>query len=414
MPHQIIIIMAKKKQPKVSEFVWEGVNQKRASMSGNIEAPSLSQAKAILRQRGVRVTKLKRKPQPLFSGSKPVKPVDISFASRQMATMIGAGIPIAQSLRAIGTGHEKASMEKLMLGLARDVESGSTLSSSLAKHPVHFNRLFTSLTEAGEQSGKLDTMLDRVATYNEKIEAIKSKIKSAMMYPAIVLFIASIVTVLLLLFVIPQFESLFQGFGAELPTLTKTVVEMSRWMQANWYIGLGVLLAAVIGFMFAYKRSEKLQFAMDRLFIRLPIFGVILRKSALARFSRTLAIIFSAGVPLVEGMDTVGAATGNRVYQKAVDDVKKEISTGTSLEKSMTATKLFPNMMLQMVSSGEESGELEVMLDKVADFYEREVDDAVEALSSLIEPLMIVLLGGIIGTMVLAMYMPIFKLASVF
>ncbi len=403
-----------KKQKKVFDFVYEGVNQKRVATAGEIEAPTLSQARALLRQRGLRVTKIKRKPKPLFSGSKAVKTEDISFASRQMATMIGAGIPVAQTMRAIGKGHENAGMEKLMLDLSRDVETGTTLSTALAKYPIYFNRLFTSLTEAGEESGKLDVMLDRVATYNEKIEAIKSKIKSAMMYPLIVLFIAAIVSVLLLLFVIPQFEKLFQDFGADLPTLTRVIVEMSKWMQNNWYIAFGIIIVAVVGFIFAYKRSEKLQFAMDRLLIRLPIFGVILRKSSLARFSRTLAIIFSAGVPLVDGMDTVGAATGNRVYQKAVNDVKNDISTGRGLEVAMASTKVFPNMMLQMVSSGEESGELEVMLDKIADFYEREVDDAVESLSSLIEPLMIVLLGGIIGTMVLAMYMPIFKMAAVF
>ena len=406
--------MADKKQQKVFQFVWEGVNQKRATASGEIEAPTLAQARATLRQRGLRVTKIKRKPQPLFSNARPVRPVDISFASRQMSTMIGAGIPIAQTLRAIGTGHESASMEKLMLDLSRDVESGTALSIALSKYPVHFNRLFTSLVEAGEESGKLDVMLDRVATYNEKLEAIKSKIKSAMMYPAIVLFICILVTILLLLFVIPQFESLFQSFGADLPTLTRVIVDMSEWMQEKWWIFLIGVIAFIVGFMYTYRRSTKLQFTMDRIFIRLPVFGIILRKSALARFSRTLAIIFGSGVPLVEGMSTVGAATGNRVYQKAVDDVRNDISTGRSLESSMATTKIFPNMMLQMVSSGEESGELEVMLDKVADFYEREVDDAVDALSSLIEPIMIVILGAIIGTMVLAMYLPIFKMASVF
>ncbi len=401
------------KTEKTSLFLWEGVNQKRVSASGELEAPSLAQARAILRQRGMRVTKIKKKAKPLFSSAKPIKTVDISFASRQMATMIGAGIPIAQTLRAIGRGHENASMEKLMLDLSRDVESGTSLSNSLAKFPLYFNRLFTSLTEAGEESGKLDTMLDRVASYNEKIEAIRSKVKSALMYPMIVLFIALIVTVLLLLFVIPQFEKLFQDFGADLPTLTRIIVDMSRWMQESWYIAAGILIASFVGFSMSYKRSEKLRFACDRLLIRLPIFGVILKKSALARFSRTLSIIFGAGVPLVDGMDTVGSATGNRVYQNAVSDVKTDISTGQTLESSMQKTGVFPNMMLQMVASGEESGDLETMLDKVAEFYEREVDDAVDAMSSLIEPLMIVLLGGIIGTMVLAMYMPIFKLGSV-
>ena len=406
--------MAKKKQKKIIEFVWEGVNQKRMKAGGDIEAPTLAQARALLRQRGLRVTKIKRKSKPLFSSAKSIKTVDISFASRQMATMIGAGIPIAQTLRAIGKGHDNGSMEKLMLDIGRDVESGTALSVALSKHPQHFNRLFTSLTEAGEESGKLDTMLERVASYNEKLEAIKSKVKSAMMYPMIVLFVSMLVSVLLLLFVIPQFEVLFQGVGADLPTLTRIVVDMSRWMQDNWYIFLGIAIAAVTGFIYIYKRSPKLQFAMDRLLIRLPGVGPILKKSALARFSRTLAIIFGAGVPLVEGMNTVGAATGNRVYQRAVAQVKSDISTGRTLESSMASTKVFPNMMLQMVSSGEESGELEIMLEKVAEFFEREVDDAVDAMSSIIEPVMIVILGGIIGTMVLAMYMPIFKLASVF
>jgi len=406
--------MATARKSKTTEFDWVGVNQKRQEIKGEIEAPTLSQARALLRQRGVRVTKIKRKTKSIFSNTKPVKTVDISFASRQMATMIGAGIPVAQTLRAVGKGHESASMEKLMLDLARDVESGSALSVALKKYPLFFNRLFTSLTEAGEESGKLDTMLDRVATYTEKLEAIKSKVKSALMYPIIVLVIAGLVTVLLLLFVIPQFESLFTGFGADLPTLTRIIVDMSEAMQKHWWKYFLIAGGAIFAFVTFYKRSEKMKFAMDRLLIKAPLFGVILRKSALARFSRTLSITFGAGVPMVDGMDTVGAATGNRVYQKAVQDVKNDISTGRGLENSMAATGVFPNMMLQMVASGEESGELEIMLDKVADFYEREVDDAVDSLASIIEPLMIVLLGGIIGTMVIAMYLPIFKLASVF
>ncbi|MFT6407713.1 MAG: type IV pilus assembly protein PilC [Arenicella sp.] len=406
--------MATAKKSKTTEFEWAGVNQKRQEIKGDIEAPTLSQARALLRQRGVRVTKIKRKTKSIFSNAKPIKTVDISFASRQMATMIGAGIPVAQTLRAVGKGHESASMEKLMLDLARDVETGTALSAALKKYPLYFNRLFTSLTEAGEESGKLDTMLDRVATYTEKLEAIKSKVKSALMYPIIVLVIAGIVTVLLLLFVIPQFESLFAGFGADLPTLTRIIVDMSEAMQKYWWVYGSVTAGVAIGFSALYKRSKKLQFTMDKILIRFPLIGVILKKSALARFSRTLSITFGAGVPIVDGMDTVGAATGNRVYQQAVQDVKNDVSTGRGLENSMAATGVFPNMMLQMVASGEESGELEIMLDKVADFYEREVDDAVDGLASIIEPFMIVLLGGIIGTMVIAMYLPIFKLASVF
>ena len=405
--------MATVKKNKTTEFEWVGVNQKRQEVKGDIEAPSLAQARALLRQRGVRVTKIKRKTKSIFSNAKPIKTVDISFASRQMATMIGAGIPVAQTLRAVGKGHESASMEKLMLDLARDVETGTALSSALRKYPLHFNRLFTSLTEAGEESGKLDTMLDRVATYTEKLEAIKSKVKSALMYPIIVLCIAGVVTVLLLLFVIPQFEALFSDFGADLPTLTRVIVDMSEAMQKYWWIWLAASVAAAAVFSTAYKRSKNLQFTMDKLLIKFPMIGIIMKKSALARFSRTLSITFGAGVPIVDSMDTVGAATGNRVYQKAVQDVKNDVSTGRGLENSMAATGVFPNMMLQMVASGEESGELEIMLDKVSDFYEREVDDAVDGLASIIEPFMIVLLGGIIGTMVVAMYLPIFKMASV-
>ena len=314
--------MAAKKQQKVFEFVWEGVNQKRVAAVGEIEAPTLAQARALLRQRGLRVTKIKRKPKPLFSKTKAIKTVDISFASRQMATMISAGIPIAQTLRAIGKGHENAAMEKLMLDLGREVESGTALSVALSKHPKYFNRLFTSLTEAGEESGKLDTMLDRVASYNEKLEAIKSKVKSAMMYPLIVLFVSILVTILLLIFVIPQFETLFQGVGADLPTLTRVIVDLSRWMQDYWWKFLIGIVVIVVGFIFIYRRSKKLQYTMDRLLIRIPAIGPILKKSALARFSRTLSIIFGAGVPLVDGMKTVGASTGNRVYQNAVAQVK--------------------------------------------------------------------------------------------
>lgn len=413
MAQNTAIKKSAKRQKKVFEFTWQGTNQKRAAVSGDIEAPSLAQARVILRQRGVRVSKLKRKSKPLFSSAKPIKSEDISFASRQMSTMIGAGIPIAQTMRAIGRGHDSAEMEKLMLELARDIESGTALSGSLARYPKHFNRLFTSLVEAGEESGKLDVMLDRVASYNEKMQAIKSKVKSAMMYPAVVLFVSFIVIILLLLFVIPVFEDLFQSVGADLPGLTRTLVDMSEWMQANWYILFGCIAIFALAFNYSYKRSEKLKFFMDRVYLRLPVMGQIIKKSALARFSRTLAIIFGAGVPLVDGMDTVGASTGNRVYQNAVSSVKNDISTGRPLAGSMQTTKVFPNMMLQMVESGEESGELEIMLDKTAEFYEREVDDAVDALSSLIEPLMIVFLGTIIGTMVLAMYLPIFKMASV-
>ncbi len=406
--------MAKAKKQKQFDFVWEGVNQKRQKTGGEIEATSLTQAKSMLRKQGVRIKKVKRKPKPLFSRGKTVGASDISFASRQMATMIGAGIPIAQTLKAIGKGHENGGMEKLMMGLSNEVEQGTSLSNALSKHPKHFDRLYTSMVEAGEESGKLDVLLDRVATYKEKMEILKSKVKGALMYPMIVLAIATVVVILLLLFVIPQFESLFNNYGADLPALTRMVVNASEIVQAHWWkMLLGLLLIFLI-FRYFYLRSHKFRFFLDRVFLRFPVFGMIMKKSAYARFSRTLAIIFGAGVPLVDGMDTVASSTGNRVYEQAVLDVKSEVSTGRGLASSLSGTKKFPNMMVQMIASGEESGELEVMLNKTAEFYEREVDDAVDALSSLIEPIMIVILGITIGTMVLAMYLPIFKMASVF
>ena len=407
-------VRTKTKKKRQFDFIWEGVNAKRIKSGGELEAASITEARALLRKQGIRVKKVKRKPKPLFARGKPVKPADISFASRQMATMIGAGIPVAQTLKAIGKGHESASMEKLMMNLSSDVESGTALSVALGKHKKYFDRLYTSMVEAGEESGKLDTLLDRVATYKEKMEIIKSKVKSAMMYPMIVLAIATIVIILLLLFVIPQFESLFSSFGADLPTLTRLVVNASGWIQAKWWIFFLFIFAISVVFMFFYRRSHKFRFFLDRVFLKMPVFGMILKKSAYARFSRTLSIVFGAGVPLVDGMDTVASSTGNRVFEKSVLEIKAEVSTGRGLASAMHSAKMFPNMMVQMVASGEESGELETMLDKVADFYEREVDDAVEALASLIEPIMIVVLGVIIGTMVLAMYMPIFKLASVF
>ena len=403
----------RKKAEKSVLYIWKGVNAARKNVKGEIIAASISDAKKRLRTKNIRTTSIKKKPQPLFSKGKPVESSDISFASRQMATLIGSGMPIAQSLQAIGKGHEKKSMESMLGSITTDVESGTSLSIALAKHPLHFNRLYTSLVAAGEESGKLDALLDRIATYQEKMEYLKKKIKSAMTYPISVLVIAIAVTIVLLIFVIPQFEKLFQDFGADLPSLTRTVVDLSRWMQAHWWKFLGSIVIAFFLIRAFYKRSEKFKFALDRFLLKAPIFGVVLKKSALARYSRTLGIVFGAGVPLVEGMDTVAASTGNRVYEQAVKGIKNQISTGQTLASSMEETGLFPNMMLQMVSSGEESGELEVMLGKVADFYESEVDEAVENLASLIEPIMIVLLGGIIGTMILAMYMPIFKLGSV-
>jgi len=406
--------MANKQQSMSKRFVWQGVTQKRAIANGELEAPTLVKARSILRQEGIRVTKLRRKPRPLLERGKRVNPIDVSFLSRQMATMISAGIPIAQTLRAIGTGHDNSAIEKLMIKLSLEVESGTALSVALSKHPQHFNQLFTSLIKAGEESGKLDIMLERVASHNEKVQTIKSKVKSAMIYPIIVLIISIAVTLLMLLFVIPQFEALFLGVGADLPVLTRSLIILADWAQAHWYLALTGIIIMLAGFKYLHAKSPKIQYSIDRVLLKVPTLGSILKKSALARYSRTMAISFNAGVPLVDGMNTVGASTGNQVFQRAALQVKTEISNGHSLQQAMTMTKLFPNLMLQMVSTGEESGELEIMLDKLAEFYEREVDDAVDSITSVIEPAMIVILGVVIGTMVLAMYLPVFKMASAY
>ena len=402
------------KTVRLTQYAWEGMDNRGRRTQGEIEAPSAAFVNATLRRQGIRPRKVRKKAKPLIIFKKRIRAYDITLMTRQLATMIAAGIPIAQSFSALAQGHENPSMQELITSIRQEVEAGSSLSSTLAKYPVHFNRLYTSLVEAGEQSGTLDHLLDKIAIYMEKIEAIKSKIKAAMFYPLAIVVVAIIVVSLLLIFVIPQFESLFQNFGADLPTLTKSIVAMSRWFQEYWWIFFGVLISTVVGLIFFYKRSNKMQFTMDRVLLKLPIFGPVIRKATIARYTRTLATMFGAGVPLVDALDTVAGATGNRVYYNAIQDIKAEVSTGRPLEASMANTNLFPNMVLQMISTGEESGELELMLDKVSDFYEREVDDAVAALSSLIEPIMIVILGGIVGTVVVAMYLPIFKMAAVF
>ncbi|HED12453.1 MAG TPA: type II secretion system F family protein [Gammaproteobacteria bacterium] len=399
---------------KHTTFTWEGFDNKGKKTSGEAEGSSIAYIKAILRRQGVRPTKVRKKPKPLLAFKKKVKTADITFMSRQLATLLSAGIPVVQALSAIGRGHENVAMQEMMGVIRNEVESGTSLSQSLGKYPLHFDRLYLSLVEAGEQSGKLDDLLGKVAIYLEKIEAIKSKIKSALFYPSAIVVVAILVVALLMLFVIPQFESLFKGFGADLPTLTQMIVNLSRWFQDWWWLFFGVLIGSVIFVSATYKRSEKMQYTTDRLLLHMPVFGPVVRKATIARFARTLATMFGAGVPLVDSLGSVANATGNRVYQNAILDIKSEVSTGRSLEATMTQTKLFPNMVLQMISTGEESGELETMLNKIADFYEREVDDAVAALSSLIEPFMIAFLGVVVGTIVVAMYLPIFKMAAVF
>jgi len=357
--------------------------------------------------------KIKRARKPLLARKKKIKTKDIALAARQMATMIQSGIPVAQCINGISRGHDNPAMQDLFTTIRQEVESGTSLSNSIAKHPAYFDKLFVNLVEAGEQSGTLDRLLDRIAIYLEKIEAIKSKIKSAMFYPIAVLIVAIVVVIVLLIFVIPQFEALFLGFGGDLPFLTKKVVAMSRYMQDNWHIVFGITFVAFIVIRRAVKSSEKIKYGLHKMQLKMPVFGPVFVKSTIARFSRTLSTMFSAGVPLVDALESVGGACGNLVYEDAIAGIKTEVSGGRGLEPCMAESGLFPNMVLQMVASGEEAGELETMLDKIADFYEREVDDAVAAMSSLLEPIMIVILGGLVGTVVVAMYLPVFKMGSV-
>jgi len=402
------------KKPGVAIYLWDGTNRAGKKVKGEMEAPSPAYVGATLRRQGIKPGKIRKKPKSLFSRARKITPKDITIFTRQLATMIAAGIPIAQAVDVISHGHENPSMRDQLTTIRQDVESGTSLSSALRKFPLHYDELYTNLVDAGEQSGTLEVLLDKVATYKEKIEAIKSKIRSAMFYPAAVIVVAIVVTAILMIFVIPQFESLFQGFGADLPALTRMVVNVSEFFQAYWYIIFGVLIGGIIAIFAAYKRSEKMRYTVDRLSLKIPVLGEILRKATVARFARTLATMFGAGVPLVDALTSVAGATGNRVYYDGVMKVREEISTGRHLEPSMADTKLFDNMTLQMVAIGEESGELDAMLNKVADFYEREVDDAVAAMSSLLEPFIMIFLGGLIGTMVIAMYLPIFKMAAVF
>jgi type IV pilus assembly protein PilC len=398
---------------RMQQFVWEGKDAKGRELKGENEAPNAAYVKSLLRRQGIKPSKVRRKPKPLFQMKKRIKGRDITFATRQLSTMIGAGIPVAQSVEAIARGHENPSVQELLTSIRQDVESGTSLSQSMKRFPLHFDRLYTSLVAAGEESGTLDVLLEKVAAYKEKIDAIKGKIKSAMLYPVAVLVVAVVVIAILLIFVIPQFETLFRNFGGDLPSLTRWVVDLSRWFQEWWWLFFGCLIGTIVGTVAAYRRSPRMQFLMDRVTLKLPLFGPLVKKAVIARYARTLSTMFGAGVPLVDGLESVAESTGNRVYRNAVLDVRNEVSTGRSLEVSMAQTGLFPSMVLQMVSSGEESGELELMLEKIAEFFEREVDDAVAALSSLIEPIMIVILGAIVGTMVVAMYLPIFKLAAV-
>jgi type IV pilus assembly protein PilC len=373
----------------------------------------LTLAKAELRRQGIITNKVAKKRKPWFSRkNRKITQADITFFSRQLATMIEAGIPLVQAFDIISKGQSNTRLKQLLETIKSDIETGLTLSEAMKKHPSYFNDLFCNLVDAGEKSGSLEMMLNKVALYKEKIETIKKKIKKALTYPIAVIIVAIIVTAGLLIFVVPQFESLFKGFGADLPAATQMVVNMSKFLQAYWYIIFGTLAALVYGFIYALSHSIEFAQIVDRYLLKLPIIGSILEKAAVARFSRTLSITFAAGLPLVEALNSVAGATGNIIFAHATERIKDEVSTGQQMNIAMANTHLFPNMVIQMVAIGEESGALEKMLSKVADFYEEEVDNAVDSLSSLIEPIIMCVLGVLVGGLVIAMYMPIFKLGS--
>jgi type IV pilus assembly protein PilC len=400
-------------QTEQIDFVWAGTNKNKQKAGGIISAKSEAIAKAELRRQGYRVIKFKKKPKPLFSAKvKAITPGDIAVFSRQLATMLKAGVPLVQSFDIVGKGHDNPSMEALLMGIKTDIEGGDTLAQALNKKSLYFDELTCNLVEAGEQAGVLETLLDKIATYKEKTESMKKKIKKALTYPIAVVVVAFIVTTILLIFVVPVFSDMFKSFGADLPAFTKMVVAMSEWMQAWWYVVVGIVVATVYTFGYFKKRSKKFNHFLDKTLLKLPIVGMILHKSAIARFARTLATMSAAGVPLVEALESVAGACGNIIYTEAVLKMRDEVSTGQRLQFAMQQVDLWPNMVIQMVAIGEESGSMDSMLLKVADFFDEEVDNLVDNLSSLMEPFIMVVLGILVGGLIVAMYLPIFKMGS--
>ena len=393
-------------------FSWSGMDKKGNRVSGKSLAPDETALRADLRRQGIAVSRIKKQSSAFKAGGK-VQAEDIAVFSRQLATMLAAGIPLVQSFDIVGNGNEKPAMQKLVLDIKQDVEGGTSLHEALGKHPLHFDDLFVNLVEAGEQAGALETLLDKIATYKEKTEALKKKVKKALFYPTAVMVVAVIVTVILLIFVIPQFEALFKGFGADLPAFTKFVIGMSRWLQDNGVFFAAVVAGAIYAFLYFKKRSKAMREQLDRMLLKVPIIGPIMFKSAIARFARTLSTMFAAGVPLVEALESVAGACGNIVFENAVMKMRDEVATGQRLQRAMENTGLFPNMVIQMIAVGEEAGALDAMSGKVATFYEAEVDNAVDSMSSLLEPLIMAILGVLVGGMVIAMYLPIFKLGAV-
>ena len=396
----------------IKEFVfeWEGKDRGGKQVRGEVRAVGENQVKVSLRRQGVMATRIKKR---RMRSGKAIKPRDIAIFTRQLATMMKAGVPLLQSFDIVGRGNPNGSVTKLLNDVRTDVETGSSLSSAFRKYPMYFNALYCNLVEAGETAGILESLLDRLAVYMEKTEAIKSKIKSALMYPASVVVVAFVVVAVIMIFVIPAFKEVFSSFGADLPAPTLIVMAVSEFFVAYWWLIFGGVGSAIYFFLQAWKRSEKIQKVMDRLLLKTPVFGTLIEKSVIARWTRTLSTMFAAGVPLVEALDSVGGASGNSLYADATEKIQQEVSTGTSLTAAMTNANLFPTMVLQMCAIGEESGSVDHMLGKAADFYEAEVDEMVAGLSSLIEPIIIVFLGTLIGGIVVSMYLPIFKLGQV-
>ncbi|TSE23376.1 putative type II secretion system protein F [Tepidimonas sediminis] len=391
-------------------FEWEGKDRNGKTVKGELRAAGEGQVQAQLRRQGIVVQKVRRK---RFASAKRIKPKDIAIFTRQLATMMKAGVPLLQAFDIVGRGNPNPSVARLLYEIRTDVETGTSLSAAFRKHPAYFNSLYCNLVEAGEAAGILEDILDRLSTYLEKTEAIKGKVKSALMYPTAVLVVAFIVVSVIMIFVVPAFKEVFTSFGADLPAPTLAVIAMSEFFVDYWWLIFGALGGGLYFFFQAWKRSEKVQRFMDRLLLRLPIFGQLVEKSVVARWTRTLSTMFAAGVPLVDALDSVGGAAGNSVYAEATAKIQQEVATGTALTQAMTNTGVFPSMVLQMCAIGEESGSIDHMLGKAADFYEQEVDDMVAGLSSLMEPIIIVILGTLIGGIVVAMYLPIFKLGAV-
>ncbi|MGP4844579.1 type II secretion system F family protein [Marinobacter sp. 1Y8] len=404
--------MAEKAQ-KLSTFIWEGKDRKGNKTKGEVSGTNLAIVKAQLRKQGIIPGKVKKKPKPLFGGSKKITPFDVAMLTRQLATMMKAGVPLVQSFDIVADGLDHKGLQDLVIAIRNDVAAGTSFAGALRKHPRQFDDLYCNLVDSGERAGALEQMLDRIAHYLEKTEILKKKVKKAMTYPIAVVVVALIVTAILLVKVVPQFESLFQGFGADLPVFTQMVVHLSEWMQSYWFIVLIGIVGVIFLFKESIRRSKKFSDTVDRVVLKIPVMGEIIDKSAVAKFGRVLSTTFAAGVPLVDALDSVAGATGNAVYRDAVHQIKNEVSSGTQLQTAMRQTNVFPVMAVQLTAIGEESGNLDEMLSKVADHYEAVVDDMVDNLTALMEPMIMSVLGVLVGGLIIAMYLPIFQMGQV-